>query len=94
MKAPYRKRLWTVTKGIALGWRQLPERCAPLAESAMEFWRDLVWALMAILIPLTFWLSPFWLWLLERDEEKSQKDAAERLKAYSTGLRGESESQL
>lgn len=82
----YWKRLWIVASGIATGWRLLPGVFAVAATSGKEFILDLWRVFWHLVMPLTFILAPFWLWLLERDNAKRARERKADLQRAVDGL--------
>jgi hypothetical protein len=74
----YWARVWIVARALALGWSKSGPAFVNAWESAVELWSDLWRLAMFLLLPLTFWAAPLWLWGLERDNRMRK---AARIKA-------------
>lgn len=72
-------RLWIVASSVATGWRFLPGALSVALESGKEFFFDICKVLFYFLSPVTFFLAPFFLWLLEADNAKRAREKRDAL---------------
>lgn len=79
-EARYWMRVFIVGKAIAIGWRNLPVFFLPVLSSGKEFASDLWRLLLGLLLPLTFIGSPFWLWMLEKEDKERKERRIEAIK--------------
>ncbi len=73
----YWVRVWIVMRALLSGWAESGNSFLNARDSAVEFVKDLWILLLILLLPLTFWAAPLWLWLLESDDRK-RKAAREK----------------
>lgn len=75
-----------MASSMATGWRLLPGALAVAFDSGKDFLLDLWKVILHVLMPLTFFLAPFWLWLLEKDNAKQARYRKEALNRRHTAF--------
>lgn len=73
----YWMRVWIVAVQVAKGWRMLPNSSRVAWSTTKELAVDLWQLFLNIVLPLTFFAAPLYLWMLEGDNKKK---AAKRQK--------------